>query len=117
MKALIYHILAVFFIILGIIGIFLPVMPTVPFLLAALYFAADSPAIKNFMQSNKLLKHYLAVCQGEYKIKPLQFYGALILLWSSLIISAAAIPVWYCHMILLTVGAGVSYHLWHLRKK
>ena len=117
MKALIYHILAVFFIILGIIGIFLPVMPTVPFLLAALYFAADSPAIKNFMQNNKLLKHYLAVCRGEYKMSRGQFHGSLILLWGSLVISGLAFPIWYCRLLLLAVGLGVSYHLWHLQKK
>ena len=117
MKAVIYHILAVFFIILGIIGIFLPVMPTVPFLLAALYLAADSPAIKNFMQNNRLLKHYLEVCRGDYKMSRVQFLGALILLWGSLIISGLTIPIWYCRLILLAAGIGVSYHLWHLQQK
>ena len=50
------NILAVICIILGLIGAFLPVMPTVPFLLAALGLASDSPRLKKFLDSNPVCK-------------------------------------------------------------
>ncbi|MBE6367969.1 MAG: DUF454 domain-containing protein [Lentisphaerae bacterium] len=117
MKQLIYRILAIFFIILGIIGIFLPVMPTVPFLLAALYFAADSPRLQYFLHHNILLKNYVECCQGKHVISKTQCRIALVLLWLSLIVSAILVQIWYCHLILLTVGLLVSWHLLHISGK
>ena len=115
MKQLFYRILAIFLVVLGVIGIFLPVMPTVPFLLAALYFAADAPEIKRFIYHNRLLSKYLECYQEKRKVSKFMKYGMLTTLWISLGISWFWVDWWWCRAILLIVGFAVSWHLMRLK--
>ena len=116
MKRTLYRILAILCIILGIIGALLPIMPTVPFLLAALYFAADEPQIKSFINSNRLLKKYLDFCQGNQPLTPGRKIILLCALWLSLTVSSCLFirDVYY-----LTVPAaiGIIASLYILRLK
>jgi len=110
MKQIFYRILSVFFIVLGVIGIFLPVMPTVPFLLAALYFAADAPAIRRFIRRNPLLKQYLTGFQKPGRGTPLFRYASLVGVWFSLGISFFLINIWWCRWLLLAIGCALSWY-------
>lgn len=111
MKRFVFRILSVFFIILGIIGIFLPVMPTVPFLLAALYFAANDPAVKNFLYTTPMLREYLDYSNGKKPLSMIQRIASITLLWLSLAVSFFLIDILWCRIILIGVGIGVSIHL------
>lgn len=114
MKKIIYTFLAFTSLLLGIIGMVLPVMPTVPFLLAALYFAGADPRIKNFIMRNRLLREYYRFCQGNTSLPGWKKYSALAVLWLSLGVSAYMIQQLWCYITLSIIGIAVSWHLLHL---
>ena len=90
------------------IGALLPVMPTVPFLLAALYFAANDPEIKEFIHNNRFLKKYLDYCQTSRGISPAVTLLALGCMWISLTVSAVLLKSTFWRTILLLTGIAGS---------
>lgn len=115
MKHLLFVILAWFFLLLGIIGILLPVMPTTPFLLAALYFAAESPQVQKFINGNPLLKKYVEGFQGREPLPPKIKYASLAMVWISLSISFYFSTSAVTHGILLLVGIILSIYFLRLK--
>ena len=60
MKKAIYFILAAIFFLLGTVGLVLPVIPQVPFFVAAFYFASrGAPGLKGRVRHTKLYRKYL----------------------------------------------------------
>ncbi|MBR7143912.1 MAG: YbaN family protein [Lentisphaeria bacterium] len=116
MKRLTYRILAIVCIVLGIIGALLPIMPTVPFLLAALYFAADEPQIQSFINSNGLLKKYLASCQGTHPLKLYEKVFILCGLWFSMVISICLLAgKTHWQIVLAVIGVVVSIYILRIK--
>ena len=115
MKHLVFVILAWFFLLLGIIGILLPVMPTTPFLLAALYFAVESPRVQKFINSNPILKKYVEWFQGKRPLSPKIKYASLAMVWISLSISFYFTDSAVTHIALLLVGIILSIYFLHLK--
>lgn len=99
--------------VLGIIGIFVPLLPTTPFLLltAALYFKA-SPRLYNWLISQKHLGPYIRNYR-ENKAIPLRAkIISMLLMWSTMIYCIFfLIPVVWVKVILFLIAAGVSYHI------
>ena len=101
---------------LGIIGIFLPLLPTTPLLLLAAYcYLKSSEKLYNRLINSKRLgpyiKNYL-----EYKVVSKKAkYSAMILLWVSLIVSIVLFDNIYIRLLLLSVGIGVSVHMLSLK--
>lgn len=87
MKVVLFRIFAWGSLLLGIIGMILPVMPTTPFLLAALYFAAESPRVRNLIKNHPLLNKYVEGYQKKSKYSCIVRYGPIAMLWCSLGIS------------------------------
>ncbi|MCK4502900.1 MAG: YbaN family protein [Desulfuromonadales bacterium] len=103
-------------VILGIVGIFLPVLPTVPFLLLASgCFARSSERfyvwLLDHAQLGPLLRPYL---QGS-GIPPATKLKAIALIWFSIIISVFFFhkTIWM-QVGLLTIAVGVTLYLWYL---
>lgn len=105
--------LGVFFVILGVIGIIIPLLPTTPFLLlAAWFFMRSSEKLYNWMRTNKLfgkyLKNYMDGNGIPLKIKTVVF----IFLWLVL-----GIPFFFVFsnlfvkIVLIVIGVAVSIHL------
>ena len=87
-------------------------MPTVPFLLAALYFSADDPPVKAFINSNRILKKYMDFCQGSHQLTVTQKAAAIIGLWLSLSFSAYFFAEKiYWQILLVITGLFVSVHI------
>lgn len=56
----IWLVLAIFFFVLGLVGLALPVIPQVPFFLLSIYFTSKfSPRFHNWISNNRLYKKYL----------------------------------------------------------
>lgn len=88
--------------IIGIIGAFLPILPTTPFLLAAIYFfSKSSDKLQNWILNHKKfgppIKQYYYHKKLDKKIKT----KAYLLLWLSIIISSIALYPRYVHIIIL----------------
>lgn len=105
--------------ILGIIGVFLPLLPTTPFLLltAFLYFRS-SPKAYNWLINNKHLGTYIINYQ-EKKIIPLKAkILALTLMWLSILNCIIfLIDNIGVNILLLAIAVGVTIHILSFKSK
>ena len=106
-----------FFTGLGFVGIFVPLLPTTPFLLlAAVCYARSSQRLYDWLLNNKLFGYYIR-SYLERKGIPLKVkILTLTLLWIT--IGCSAIFVVQDSVVRLTLGLiaiGVSIHLIHIR--
>lgn len=106
-------ILGTLFLALGIIGIFVPLLPTTPFLLltAALYFKG-SPRLYQWLLSHKYLGPYIKNYR-ENKAIPLRAKViSLLLMWGTMIYCIFfLIPLPWVKILLFLVATGVSLHI------
>jgi uncharacterized membrane protein YbaN (DUF454 family) len=107
---------------LGILGIFLPVLPTTPFLLlsAALY-VRSSRRMYDWLMQHKHLGPYIKNFR-ENKAIPLRVkIVSVSLVWVTLLYCALFVAwVWWMRMLFIAIAIGVSVHILHyktLKKK
>jgi len=96
----------------GFLGIFLPVVPTVPLLLlAAFCFSKSSDRFYSWLVNHRLLGGYIRDYRsGEgltFKVKA----KAILLLWVTIGISFYLVPLSIVRIILFLVATGVTYYL------
>ncbi|RLG24204.1 DUF454 domain-containing protein [Methanosarcinales archaeon] len=119
-KRLVHTLLVVagtFFVGLAIVGIFLPVLPTVPFLLlASACYAKSSKRFHNWLLNNKWFGIYLKNYQ-EGKGIPLKMkILSISLLWATIIFSGVfIIHILFVRIILILIAIGVTIHILHIR--
>ncbi|MEX1377847.1 MAG: YbaN family protein [Eubacteriales bacterium] len=102
--------------VIGVIGIFVPLLPTTPLLLlsAYCYLKSSEKRYNRLMNSNhlgKYIKNYMEHRSVTKKAK----YITLIILWVSLTASIIIVNIFYVRLLLLIVGIVVSIHLILLR--
>jgi uncharacterized membrane protein YbaN (DUF454 family) len=99
--------------VLGAIGIVLPILPTTPFLLLALacYFRS-SERMTNWMLNNKYFGKYIRNYRDGKGIPLKTKLFALTILWTTIVISSFfIIPVLIVQIILFIVATAVTIHL------
>jgi hypothetical protein len=102
---------------LGVLGIFVPLLPTTPFLLlAAACFVRSSPRLYAWLIQHKWFGKYIRYYR-EYRAIPLQVkIGALVLLWGVIGLTAwRVVNAWWIRALLGVIAVGVTVHLVHLR--
>ncbi|MEG2573711.1 MAG: YbaN family protein [Bacteroides sp.] len=108
-----YIILGTLSLVLGVVGIFVPLLPTTPFLLltAALYFKG-SPRLYNWLLHQKHLGPYIRNYR-ENKAIPLKVKVASItLVWLTIGFCVLfVIPLVWVKILLLGVAVGVTWHI------
>lgn len=116
LKKYIYFFMGSVALFLGIIGIFIPVLPTTPFLLLASFcYLQSSKRMYNWLINHKIFGEYI-YCYLTYKaISRKTKIGAIIFLWTTLIISMFLIPSTHIRMFLAFIGIGVTVHLMMLK--
>ncbi|CAD7767322.1 MAG: hypothetical protein DNFNHJIP_00730 [Candidatus Argoarchaeum ethanivorans] len=106
-----------FFVGLAIVGIFLPVLPTVPFLLlASACYAKSSKRFHNWLLNNKWFGIYIKNYQ-EGKGIPLKMkILSISFLWATIIFSGVfIIHILLVRIILILIAIGVTIHILHIR--
>lgn len=101
---------------IGMIGIFLPILPTTPFLLlASFFYLRSSKRMHGWLMGHRIFGPYL-YCYIHFRAIPGKTKaGALVFLWIALGISMIFVPSLTVRILLLLVGAGVTAHLLLLR--
>lgn len=102
---------------LAVLGIFLPILPTTPFLLlSAYFFAKSSPKHYNWLLSTKrfgkIIRDYR---ERKGVVLPIKIY-AISLLWLTILISVVfVVDIIYLDILLLTIATVVTYHILKLK--
>ncbi len=115
-KKLIFKILGVFFMVVGIIGIFLPIFPTTPFVLLAAYlFFNSSPRLFMILINNRLvgLPLYTFVTYKSISLRS-KLIGVLFL-WTSGTVSMFFIDFFYVKLVMFIVFTAVTFHIFSFR--
>lgn len=111
-KKYVYIVLGSICLALGVIGIFLPVLPTTPFLLlTSFFYLRGSEKLHSWLIHNKTFGEYLYNYLTYKAIKKSTKVSALIFLWITLGISILMIERVYIKIFLILVGIGVSIHI------
>ena len=105
--------LGILCVILAVIGIFVPLLPTTPLLLLALYiFARSSEKYKAKLLSNRFLKPYIEPYIDKSVKMPLHAkIKTLVLLWILIIISIFIVQNIYVTMFLLVISSTISIYI------
>ncbi len=104
-------------VLLGTIGVFVPVLPTTPFLLLAAWcFGSSSDRFYHWLMNHRLWGKYLSdYTEGKgipFRIKA----GALTLLWAAILSSAYfAVENTLVRIILIVIALAVSTHILHIK--
>ena len=104
---------------IGVIGIFLPLLPTTIFLiLASIYFLKSSPKANDWLRNHKILGGYIDNYQNKTGLTRNAKITNIITLWTSISLSAFLLTnELYIRIILLTIAIGVSIHLVMIKTK
>lgn len=99
-------------VVLATLGVFLPLLPTTPFLLlAAACFSRASPRLHKALLSNRVFGPYLYDFQVHRGLTLQAKITALCVLWLSLAFSMYKVPAKWLQLLLLAIGLAVSAYI------
>ena len=114
-----YFISGVLLVAIGVIGIFLPILPTTIFLiLASACFIKSSPKANEWLRNHKMLGMYIKNYQDGSGLTVNSKIFNITFLW--IMISASALfftELWYLRILLLAIAFGVTIHLLMIKTK
>lgn len=98
---------------LGVLGMFLPLMPTTVFLLLAAYcYSRSSDRFHNWLLGNRFLGKYISSYKSGSGISVRQKISTIIVLWLSIGVSIWLLAAsFWPTLLLLAVALGVTTHL------
>lgn len=119
LKKIIFNILGFFFVGLGIVGMFIPLLPTTIFLIiAAYFFAKSSEKYYNWLISNKYFGKFIKDYR-EGKGVPLKAKTiSITILWFTILYAVFfVVTATWLKILLLLIAIGVSWHLLSLKTR
>jgi uncharacterized membrane protein YbaN (DUF454 family) len=103
---------------LGAVGIFLPILPTTPFVIcAAGCFSVANPALYRKLSNSRYFGEYIKNYREKTGVSRSARISGLVFLWLMLAISALIFRRPLVWAILGTVGVAVSIHILTIRRK
>ena len=112
MKKIIYFSLGLICLVLGTIGIVLPILPTTPLLLAgAWFFARSSQRFHSWLLNHRILGQYIRDYIEKKAVKKTVRNRALLILWSGMLLSMFITQKQTVIIILTIIGVIVTIHL------
>lgn len=102
---------------LGIIGIFVPILPTTPFLLlSAACYARSSERFLHWLLNNRWFGGYIRNYREGRGMPRSTMILTLAALWATLVLSASfAVSSGWMRVLLAVIGVGVTIHLLKLK--
>ena len=103
---------------LGVAGIFLPLLPTTPFLLLASFcFLRSSKRLHGWLVNHRLFGKYLRDYLEHRSIPRNVKISTLAFLWISIILTMFIVGKWYLTVLLAGIATAVSVHILSLRTR
>ena len=105
--------LGTLFLVLGVIGIFIPVLPTTPFLLlaASLYLKGSKPVYDRLM-ANEYLGVYIKNFKENRAIPLRVKVTSVRMVWVTLLYCAFFVAkVWWMSLLFIAIATGVTIHI------
>ncbi len=103
---------------IGVIGIFIPILPTTPFLLlAAVCYLRSSPRFYRWLMNNRWFGTYIRNYTEGRGIPLKVKLFTIALLWVAIGISIWVVANWIVTIILLIIAAAVTLHIIFIRAK
>lgn len=116
LKKTLYNVAGTVALLLGIVGIFLPLLPTTPFLLlASACYMRGSDRMHHWLMNQRHLGPYLRSYQQGRGIPLRAKITALALMWTSLTVSMWFVPLPWVRALLLIPGIAVTIYLLRMR--
>lgn len=102
---------------LGVVGMFLPILPTTPFLLlAAVCYSRSSTRFHNWLITNRWCGDYIRNYREGRGIPLQQKILTLMLLWLTIGSTAGlVVSPWWVKLVLLGIAVAVSIHLLRIK--
>jgi len=106
-----------FFVALGVLGVFVPVLPTTPFLLlAAFCYARSSERFLHWLLTNRWFGAYIKNYREGRGIPLREKLLTIVALWLSISFSALyVVESWWGKLLLVAVAVGVTVHLLRIK--
>jgi uncharacterized membrane protein YbaN (DUF454 family) len=116
---MLYLISGILLVIIGTIGIFLPVLPTTIFLiLASACFVKGSPKANEWLHNNKIFGAYLKNYQDKSGLTVKAKFYSITFLWVMILISAFLFTdELFIRLLLIAIAVGVTIHLAMVKTK
>ncbi|MFN3873876.1 MAG: YbaN family protein [Ignavibacterium sp.] len=104
---------------IGVIGIFLPVLPTTIFLiLASACFVKSSPKANDWLRNHRILGMYVKNYQDKSGLTVRAKVFNITFLWIMILLSAFYLTnEFYIKIILIAIAAGVTLHILMIKTK
>lgn len=103
-------------VVLAILGIFLPLLPTTPFLLlASACFVRGSERLHRWLRNNRLFGEYLRNIEDKKGIPLKGKVMTLLLLWGSLAYSISIVGSLLLRIMLAAIGIGVTIFILRMK--
>ena len=99
---------------IGGIGIFLPVLPTTPFVLLAAGCFAQSPRLTAWLHKSRLFSDYLTNYRERTGLRRRTIVLSLIFLWAMLALGAWHLQALWAYVLFPCIGAGVTAHILYM---
>jgi len=106
-----------FFVALGVLGIFVPVLPTTPFLLVATFcYARSSERFLHWLLTNRWFGAYIKNYREGRGIPLREKLLTIVALWLSISFSFLyVVESWWGKLLLVAVAVGVTVHLLRIK--
>lgn len=95
----------------GAVGIFLPVLPTTPFVLAAAGCFSGSARLTGWLHKSRLFSDYIKNYKERTGLRKRTVIISLVFLWAMLGISIASIRALWSGILLPCIGIAVTIHI------
>ena len=96
----------------GVVGIFLPILPTTPFLLvAAACYVRSSNRLYRWLLRNRVTSNYIASYRAGKGIPARAKASSICVLWLTLAASAFMVQIWWIWLILSAVAVAVPLRI------
>jgi uncharacterized membrane protein YbaN (DUF454 family) len=110
--------LGLLFLALGLIGVFLPILPTTPFVLLGAACLTGTPKLRERILRITFFREYLENYQKGNGLPRRTVIKSLIFLWGMLLISMFLVAQLWLTLLLIVVGICVTIHiLWIAKPK